>query len=714
MGMGIIVILVCAFGFLVYHKFDLRQRQLLAANVKGQGAEETDLLKAVADQADEFSGFAAQPIQPVQATAKTELLEPEFTPLQPAVDTTMAARSFESSQQPAAANPEADRSFGAGGELFAGMDEPSPEQVNSFERTSAPSIAPSVTNDDPFAMLGDNSEPAEPLPFQPGIEPNVEPNLFATANPEHNSGTPEPTNEFPAFDEASSVAVPVDSTISVDVADSSPFTRSDSPPVERFPSDAFAADALSSNDAAPPVFGGSPLDDQQLFPEEVATTEPVAVPTLDDMRELPLSGSPASPALARSISQSNQFDDNAASAALPDFPADSSPFGSSPSLRTLPPVQMDEPAPRFADASDLASDISTSVNRQQRSRFDDFAGAGPADAGSKDDLHNVIAMLDPSPDVNLFEDPASRRTTAPKTFPRDNESKLPAVEEPTMPQFPGFDQSAQQRVPDPVIERFPVADEASDSQQTFDSPNLFQEPIVQQPKQVPAVNSQARVPVLPIEEFDPVPLPTNPAAFDPIAAETRSLRPYEPEPPAVQPLTVQPLTLGPEDGIARMIVPGPVQQTSGTYKHKEICEVRDKDNYWTISKRIYGTPVYFSSLALYNEHRIPDPRKLRPGMKVLVPDPKILEAKYPEFFQTAKATASTKPSGYFLNAEGKPAYRVGQNETLGAISQKHLGRASRWIQIYQMNRQTLKDPNRLKPGTVINLPDDATNVRMSL
>ena len=96
-------------------------------------------------------------------------------------------------------------------------------------------------------------------------------------------------------------------------------------------------------------------------------------------------------------------------------------------------------------------------------------------------------------------------------------------------------------------------------------------------------------------------------------------------------------------------------------------------------------------------------------MKVLIPPPTLLEERYPELFKDLKPK-ERKPTGYFLQADGTAAYRIGENETLSEISQKHLGRASRLIQIYQMNRQSLNDPNRLKPGTVIALPDDATDL----
>jgi hypothetical protein len=170
------------------------------------------------------------------------------------------------------------------------------------------------------------------------------------------------------------------------------------------------------------------------------------------------------------------------------------------------------------------------------------------------------------------------------------------------------------------------------------------------------------------------------------------------------------------EGVPRFTMPQDpqprIQQVSGRGGHCEVCEVQLDDNYWTISRRSYGTARYFSALALYNQDRIPDPRKLRPGMKVLIPEPQILEDRYPELFRDQQPK-HLQPAGFFLQEDGTPAYRIGERETLSEISQKHLGRASRWIQIYRMNQNLLQDPNSLKPGTVIVLPDDATNVHLA-
>jgi len=137
--------------------------------------------------------------------------------------------------------------------------------------------------------------------------------------------------------------------------------------------------------------------------------------------------------------------------------------------------------------------------------------------------------------------------------------------------------------------------------------------------------------------------------------------------------------------------------------------VQEGENYTKLSKRVYGTTRYFSALAVFNQHRIPDPRHMRSGMIVLTPDRRLLEEKYPQLFIDSQPRI-VEPPGFLLLEDGSPAYRVGERETLSDVSKKHLGRASRWAELYEMNRSVVNDPNKLKPGTILALPDDATEV----
>jgi nucleoid-associated protein YgaU len=158
---------------------------------------------------------------------------------------------------------------------------------------------------------------------------------------------------------------------------------------------------------------------------------------------------------------------------------------------------------------------------------------------------------------------------------------------------------------------------------------------------------------------------------------------------------------------------GQIQQQrhqSGQVSEERIYEVRPGDSYWTISKACYGSGRYFGALAQYNAHRIPTPEKMKPGMKVLIPDALLLHQQYPQLVGPAEPKASL-PAGFFVDPQGRPAYRVGEGDTLTGIAQQYLGRVSRAGQLYELNRDRIRDPNNLALGTVLTLPPDASQIQ---
>ena len=78
--------------------------------------------------------------------------------------------------------------------------------------------------------------------------------------------------------------------------------------------------------------------------------------------------------------------------------------------------------------------------------------------------------------------------------------------------------------------------------------------------------------------------------------------------------------------------------------------VQPQDNFWTISRKKYGNARYFQALAELNRSRIPDPSRMRPGMKVSTPPVEVLEERYGQFLppgtrvQTTAAEEATAKS----------------------------------------------------------------------
>jgi len=148
--------------------------------------------------------------------------------------------------------------------------------------------------------------------------------------------------------------------------------------------------------------------------------------------------------------------------------------------------------------------------------------------------------------------------------------------------------------------------------------------------------------------------------------------------------------------------------------------VQTGDNFWSISKKLYGTGRYYLALAHFNRGRISDPGKVRSGMKVLIPTREVLETRYRDLFPqrsvsvgaAGESSGATRSPGLFMTSDGRAFYRVGRNDTLTGIAKNHLGRASRWEQIYSLNRDRIADPARLKIGTTLRMPADVSRVQL--
>lgn len=172
------------------------------------------------------------------------------------------------------------------------------------------------------------------------------------------------------------------------------------------------------------------------------------------------------------------------------------------------------------------------------------------------------------------------------------------------------------------------------------------------------------------------------------------------DPPVREPALLEP-TSPAKGGVAKVL--------------EEVHEVQPGENYWTISRQHFGTARYFAALAAYNQHRIPRPDRMKPGMFVLVPEAEVLEQRYPKMagiIDMQPSPESLLKPGYFIGEGNQPMYRIGKGDTLTDIAEQHLGRTARWTQIVGMNRDALKDGNTLKIGMVLRLPRDASQVSL--
>lgn len=74
------------------------------------------------------------------------------------------------------------------------------------------------------------------------------------------------------------------------------------------------------------------------------------------------------------------------------------------------------------------------------------------------------------------------------------------------------------------------------------------------------------------------------------------------------------------------------------------------------------------------------------------------------------AAAPQKPAasaGAGAAAGATTTYTVQAGDTLSAIAKKFLGNANDYMQIYNLNRDQLSDPDKIKPGQVLKIPQHA-------
>jgi nucleoid-associated protein YgaU len=62
------------------------------------------------------------------------------------------------------------------------------------------------------------------------------------------------------------------------------------------------------------------------------------------------------------------------------------------------------------------------------------------------------------------------------------------------------------------------------------------------------------------------------------------------------------------------------------------------------------------------------------------------------------------PAAAGKSPSGAATYTVRQGDTLSKIAKTHLGDANAYMKIFEANRDQLKDPDTIKPGQVLRMP----------
>jgi nucleoid-associated protein YgaU len=151
-----------------------------------------------------------------------------------------------------------------------------------------------------------------------------------------------------------------------------------------------------------------------------------------------------------------------------------------------------------------------------------------------------------------------------------------------------------------------------------------------------------------------------------------------------------------------------LRREDGTY------EIQPNDSFWTISEKLYGTGAFFKALAEHNRKKISQEDRLPVGEVIAAPDVAQLEKAYPELCPKPAHRETDKQRTAGVGTLGQYAtgrsYVVQEGDTLFDIARNELGKASRWAEIYELNRDQLgSDYNYLPRGLQLVLPpNDST------
>lgn len=135
--------------------------------------------------------------------------------------------------------------------------------------------------------------------------------------------------------------------------------------------------------------------------------------------------------------------------------------------------------------------------------------------------------------------------------------------------------------------------------------------------------------------------------------------------------------------------------------------ITEGDTLSALADSYYGSSKSLPLILAANP-RISDPRALRVGDEITIPEPPKPAATDGSAGKTAAAGlpgATAGPAGAGPTADGGKTYRVREGDSFYSIAAAELADATRWTEIYRLNRELVKDdPKRLRPGMVIKLP----------
>ncbi len=125
-------------------------------------------------------------------------------------------------------------------------------------------------------------------------------------------------------------------------------------------------------------------------------------------------------------------------------------------------------------------------------------------------------------------------------------------------------------------------------------------------------------------------------------------------------------------------------------------DVRSGESLGAIARQYYGDEALFRQLAEFNE--ISNPNLVPAGRRLRIPAVEVLRGEAPA------PSASDSESPRRAPEPAYTTYTIQRGDTLSRIAQRMLGSAQRWREIYELNRESIDNPDNVPLGTELRIP----------
>lgn len=135
------------------------------------------------------------------------------------------------------------------------------------------------------------------------------------------------------------------------------------------------------------------------------------------------------------------------------------------------------------------------------------------------------------------------------------------------------------------------------------------------------------------------------------------------------------------------LVRAPRESSQGTYR------VEEGDTLWSLAQRFLGDGRRHPEIVAMNQGRLGPNNELRAGTTIVLPGGSPAQAA-----RSAPVAEPKKP------APTATTYTVKSGDSLRKIAERLLGSPNRWNEIYEANRQVLKDKDVVRVGMELRIP----------